>query len=103
MPRLNAGEKSVQQIAYEKITALKAKYPNKTLVDLAKKAGVNVKYYHNHLTILKKRGEKPPTPKKPTPKDQKIKVKKLQIEAQPESRKMVCLMGTPEQIREALA
>lgn len=79
--------------AYEKVQALKKKFPDETITALIKKAGANAATYYGQ----KLKHEKG-TPGKRAYKKRSY----MQIEAAPTPSNLTVLIGTPDQIRQAL-
>jgi phage protein D len=82
--------------AYQKVEVLREKTPDATLANLCKKAKVTVSAYYSSKAFGKKKKTVARAPKKPRHRHQVLSAAPI-AEA-----RMVMVMGTPEQIRQAL-
>ena len=103
-------KKMKKEIAYEKVEALRKKYPDWPVKKLIQKAGVQATAYYKHrrdLMDTKPRIGRPPgTKTKARPITKLNKAARVEHQTvkltQNESGKLIVLMGNPDQIREVL-
>lgn len=88
----------MKKTSYERVEALRKKFPDASMKELLKKAGATGgAYYSARKSALKRAKAAEPKPKT------RLRRKHEVLQAAPAEGRMVLVMGTPDQIRQAMA